>query len=658
MKRHTLTFSAIIAGLLALATACQKEIFSTIPEGAVVLTSESHQSGDKTSVSGTSVQWIGDGSENVTINGSDYTVNVSGETAYILPGTGNTPTLSAPIYGYYACGEVTNPSTTSPTVTVPDSYNCIYANGRQVLALPMVAYSSVLGNSIQFKQVTSAAKVMVRNEFSGVTMVLDKVEVSCSNYKLSGTVNVGLQDNNGEPTVAPQTAASSNTVTVRFSDSPVITTSGIEVQVPILPIGGVNNTDPDITIKVYAHASGDAGHTYTYTIENVGTGLVLARNEMFTVKCRMASGTGHVEEPRAEYLTFEAKTVPATVTFKKSPSETVNMLQYSIDGLTWNTYTEPISLANVGDKVFFRGDNTTLATNNTDRTSSIFTVTNGDCYLYGNIMSLLDPTDYPTGVTLTESYTFCNLFKGNSTIFFHPTKKLLLPATTLTMHCYCAMFYGCTNLTTAPELPAMTLAGECYYQMFRGCTGLTNAPALPATTLANGCYQAMFWGCTGLTEAPELSVMTLQTNCYQAMFRDCTSLIQAPELPATSLAKNCYNSMFYGCTGLSEAPELPATTLAESCYKYMFSRCTSITTAPELRATTRASESYYNMFEGCSNLNRVTCLLTDVTASTTISNWLNGVAATGTFTKAAGITWKTSSTSGIPSGWTVVDYQQ
>jgi hypothetical protein len=36
--------------------------------------------------------------------------------------------------------------------------------------------------------------------------------------------------------------------------------------------------------------------------------------------------------------------------------------------------------------------------------------------------------------------------------------KYCLPVTVLTSQCYSNMFYGCTSLTTAPELPATTLA--------------------------------------------------------------------------------------------------------------------------------------------------------------------------------------------------------
>ena len=35
--------------------------------------------------------------------------------------------------------------------------------------------------------------------------------------------------------------------------------------------------------------------------------------------------------------------------------------------------------------------------------------------------------------------------------------------------------------------------------MFYGCTSLTTAPELPATTLVNGCYQSMFYNCSNLS---------------------------------------------------------------------------------------------------------------------------------------------------------------
>jgi hypothetical protein len=63
------------------------------------------------------------------------------------------------------------------------------------------------------------------------------------------------------------------------------------------------------------------------------------------------------------------------------------------------------------------------------------------------------------------------------------------------------------------------------------------------------------------------------------------------------------------------------------------------------------------MFYNCTNLNYIKCLATDISASNCTSNWVNGVAASGTFVKDPNITtstWETGA-NGIPSGWTVQD---
>ena len=228
------------------------------------------------------------------------------------------------------------------------------------------------------------------------------------------------------------------------------------------------------------------------------------------------------------------------------------------------------------------------------------------------------------------------------------------------------MFYGCTSLTTAPELPATTLDNGCYYYMFHGtnvlpdCSNidftsesvvdsrglrglfagtkvtdedlynilpvnpLTGKYCLPVTTLAENCYQHMFYNCTSLVTAPELLATTLASYCYVYMFSKCTSLVTAPELPATTLVQYCYRYMFENCTSLVNAPELPATTLAKNCYEYMFSGCTSLVNAPELPATTLVQYCYSNMFYGCTSLVTAPELLATTLAITCYSNMFYG----------------------------------
>lgn len=457
-------------------------------------------------------------------------------------------------------------------------------------------------------------------------------------------------------------------------------------------------------------------------------------------------------------LTLEAAQAGAVVTFDNKAAGPVT---YRVNGGTEQTIasgaTGTITLAAVGDKVQFYGGNTAYGASGGSANCSNISCTD-ECYVYGNVMSLVNSSGFVSEDTLTGTYNFAYLFYNNTKIRNKTGYVLVLPATTLTEDCYYAMFYGCslitvapelpattlkkesyyamfcncaslktvpalsattlaneccqsmfcncTSLETAPELPATNLASWCYHGMFSGCSSLTAAPALPATTLASSCYENMFEGCTSLATAPELPATTLASYCYKNMFNGCTSLATALALPATTLANECYYAMFYGCTSLATAPALPATTLAEGCYNGMFLGCTSLTAAPELSAMTLATECYqqmfcnctslaaapalpattlaswcyygmfrnckelttapelpatilkYNcykqMFKGCTKLNSVTCLATDISAEDCTADWLSGVAVSGTFTKAAGMTdWTVDSPSGIPTGWTV-----
>ena len=66
----------------------------------------------------------------------------------------------------------------------------------------------------------------------------------------------------------------------------------------------------------------------------------------------------------------------------------------------------------------------------------------------------------------------------------------------------CSLFINDTGLQAIenPEtfLHCKTLEPWCYSYMFLGCTNLQNAPVLPATTLTVGCYCGMFGNCNKL----------------------------------------------------------------------------------------------------------------------------------------------------------------
>ena len=384
-----------------------------------------------------------------------------------------------------------------------------------------------------------------------------------------------------------------------------------------------------------------------------------------------------------------------------------NTYEYSKDNVTWTSATSSTSISAVaGEMVFFRASGLTASSS-----SGIgsFTISNGDYYVGGNIMSIIYGADFKGKTEITQTYQFYRLFYSSSSTGGRivDASGLALPATTLTNNCYNYMFYNQHKITNAPALPATTLASNCYYNMFKGCASLVNAPSLPAMTLTSYCYAYMFQGCTSLVNAsvmyatsmegerqcqnmydgctslvnipplgfktlsqyccmymfkdctslvsaPVLPVTSLTMYCYSYMFQGCASLVTAPELPATTLASNCYQNMFTGCTSLVNAPALPATKLANYCYQYMFYGCTSLVNAPALPATTLYSRCYQYMFQGCTSLNYIKAMFTTTPSTTYLQDWVSGVSASGTFVKNSAATWDNLfGISAIPTGWTV-----
>lgn len=348
-----------------------------------------------------------------------------------------------------------------------------------------------------------------------------------------------------------------------------------------------------------------------------------------------------------KYLTFVAEADNMSIGLAYAGN---NVFQYSTDsGTTWSNLAnnESTSSVNTGEKILFKASGLSyIPYCGIGRLKPTV-----NARVEGNIMSLVYGDEFIGKTTFSNDRQFMTLFSDATGLT--SAENLIMPATTLAMGCYTEMFAGCTSLTTAPKLPATTLANYCYQSMFNGCTSLTVAPQLSATTLAERCCSNMFRGCTSLTVAPALTATTLAIYCYDNMFSNCTSLTTASELPATTLANACYYNMFSGCTSLTTAPELPTTTLANMCYEGMFRGCTSLTTAPALPATTLAQYCYWQMFQGCTSLNYIKCLATDISANGCTNNWVNNVASTGTFVKAASMNDWTTGANGIPTNWTV-----
>lgn len=267
-------------------------------------------------------------------------------------------------------------------------------------------------------------------------------------------------------------------------------------------------------------------------------------------------------------------------------------------------------------------------------------------------------TNIPTISATTVGSNSCYSMFNHCDALTSIPNSYVLPALTLANACYGFMFSKCDNLVTVPSglLPATTLATNCYYGMFSNCDKLENTPDLPATTLATGCYKHMF-SATGITSLPALPATTLADECYYNMFMSCEGLTSIPKnyLPATSLSSGCYFSMFAGCKYITSAPDLPATVLKTDCYNHMFRDCIRLTTAPDLPATTLVTRCYQDMFNGCSDINYIKVYATNWNSNNAL-NWVSDVEETGTFYKPSSNNSIPSGVSGIPDGWTIVNF--
>lgn len=206
-------------------------------------------------------------------------------------------------------------------------------------------------------------------------------------------------------------------------------------------------------------------------------------------------------------LTFEIIS-GGNITYTVDADNQAKTIQYSKNYGEWTNITSSQNGTNIpveaGDTLRFRGNVDTVSDN-----YGCGRLTGTKCNIYGNVMSLLNSTNF-SGMTSTLGIgTFQHLFKQLGVV---DASNLILPATTLTNSCYYHMFVSCTSLIAAPALPATNLAEYCYQGMFELCSNLPTAPELNATTLVEGCYMYMFKLCTSLNY-----IKCMATNIYQSI---------------------------------------------------------------------------------------------------------------------------------------------
>ena len=369
------------------------------------------------------------------------------------------------------------------------------------------------------------------------------------------------------------------------------------------------------------------------------------------------------------YLTIESLYNNNDITFiKEGQMQPLTIYVSTDDGQTWTAKTSSdnggtvLATLNQGETLLLKGTNATYGYDLNFGNKTYINSTQS-CNIYGNIMSLIYGDNFVGQTTLDHTinaYAFAKLFYKCKVV---SAENLMLPATTLSVGCYDSLFRECTRLTNTPELPALTLDSGCYYEMYRGCSDLFRAKELPATTLANYCYSGMYADCVYLYYPPTiLPANEVDYYSYASMFRGCSAMQYAPSIRATIVNGYGCTSMFYNCSNLYTGPSisgtsiLPATTLGEYCYAYMFNGCSSLVVAPQLPATILTEGCYEFLFMDCTSLSEIRCSATDISATNSTTGWVTNVYSTGTFYKDTNTTWPSGS-SGIPSGWTIINTQ-
>lgn len=178
-----------------------------------------------------------------------------------------------------------------------------------------------------------------------------------------------------------------------------------------------------------------------------------------------------------------------------------------------------------------------------------------------------------------------------------------------------------------------------------------------------GTFNYLFYNCSTLIDSSDLTLMTelrsIAPWAYHALFCGCSSMTATvPKINCGQLVDTRgFNNMFQNCTALTSIPYPNATTIGNSAYS-SYVRGTGITSyeIPGDVPQIIGDNPWNGFFRQCSSLSSVTVHWTTwPTYNETVatSNWLNGVAAGGTFHCPASLTIPSRDTSGVPEGWTI-----
>lgn len=172
---------------------------------------------------------------------------------------------------------------------------------------------------------------------------------------------------------------------------------------------------------------------------------------------------GSGSDYRTMPLTFEILS-GGNIVWKAFNAAFSKTIEYSKNDGEWTSITSatgssaPTISVVSGDTVQFRGNNANYGTSIND--SNSFEDTTCGFKVKGNIMSLINSTDFANLDTLQSGCTFNKLF--NVCTGLTDASNLVLPATTLAEGCYDCMFHYCSSLSYIKCLATTDLTQGVY----------------------------------------------------------------------------------------------------------------------------------------------------------------------------------------------------
>lgn len=394
---------------------------------------------------------------------------------------------------------------TSSTV----SANCIYDDGIE----EPVIYCD--GEFITISCDTGGATIYYRLDSAGTYTQYDSaIEISADTLCQAYSEIDGRQSE----------VVSANCIYDESLKVPVIECDGVEVTITCRTAGAdiYYRLDQEGTYDLYDEPFSITADTVVeaYSQLNGETSAVVMKNCIYDP----------THDYSKDYLTLRVLS-NGTIGWNAIGTGAAKTVQYSKNNGTWTSITASSTMSIpvvIGDVVRFKGTNTRYCEGDKANYSSFGSTEGGvgggtaQFNAEGNVMSLIYGDNFDGQTALTSSYNFCQLFKCSHCV---SAENLVLPAMTLTLYCYRAMFSRCNDLIKTPKiLPATTLAQGCYYYMFEQSPSFTDAPELPAETLVTQCYCSMFDKCTSLNYIKCMATSGFSSsNCKASWVRSVAS---------------------------------------------------------------------------------------------------------------------------------------